>query len=213
MKIRFALAALSTALLFASSPALAGSWTGCYVGLQGGYAIADHDVSVPGLVSLDGISGEGFQGGPTAGCDLQFDRFVVGAFADYSFRNVDTSASLFGASATVGFEDAWSVGGRAGVLLTPDTLVYGLAAYQHTEVNDLGTGLLSDLDGWAGGAGIEVGFSPGWSLRGEYRYVAYEDAKIGGFVDLDSSEHQARIGLNYRFWTTDTQSVLAPLQP
>jgi opacity protein-like surface antigen len=200
----FALAALLASF---AVPAQAGGWAGCYVGAHGGYAVADHEISVPGLFGLDGISGEGAQGGPVAGCDLQADRFVLGAFADYSFRSVETTLSLFGGSASVGLEDAWSAGLRAGYLVQPTTLVYGLVAYTQTDVDDAGTGLVSDLDGIAYGGGIETEIGAGWALRGEYRFVDYDTANIAGVVDLDSNEHQARAALVWKFWSGGEPSV------
>jgi len=205
MKSRLVMAALSVlAMLTVLPQAHAGGWTGCYVGAQGGYAVAPHEIGIAGLASIDGISSEGFQGGPVIGCDLEVsDRFVFGAFADYAFRSVDTDISLFGGSASVGLEDAWSVGARAGYLVTPQTLVYALVSYQRSDVNDAGTGLLpSDVDGFGGGAGIETGLAPGWSLRGEYRYVAYDGVNIGP-VSIDTDEHQVRAGLVWRPWNTN----------
>lgn len=102
--------------------------------------------------------------------------------------------------ATKGLDDAWSVGGRAGFLVTPTTLVYALVAYQQTDVDDAGTGLVSSLSGFGGGGGIETEVSPGWLLRGEYRYVGYDDKMIGGLVNLATDEHQVRAGLVWRFW-------------
>lgn len=195
-----AAAALALALLAGAPAAGAGGWTGCYAGVQGGYAMANHDVDVGGVVAVDGIGGEGFEGGPLIGCDLQIgDRFVVGALADYAFRDVETSASAFGSGVSVGLTDAWSVGARAGFLVTPTTLVYALAAFQHTEVDDAGSGLLSSLEGIAVGGGLETELAAGWALRGEYRFVAYDGETIAGVVGIETDEQQGRIGLVYRF--------------
>lgn len=199
---RFLTGPLIALVLAAFMPAAhAGSWTGCYVGVQGGYAIAAHEVGIGGVFTLDGISSEGVQGGPVVGCDWQAsDRIVLGAFADYAFRSVDTGVSLGGASASIGLDNAWSVGARAGVLVAPQTLVYGLAVYQRTDVDDAGTGLVSSLNGIGGGGGIEVGLAPGWSVRGEYRYVAYDGESIAGIATIDTDEHQVRAGLVWRFY-------------
>jgi len=195
-------AALAVALagLAPLSSAHAGGWTGCYAGAHGGYAVGASEIAIGGVASLDGISSEGAEGGPLIGCDLQTtDRIVFGAFADYAFRSVDTKLTLGGASAFVGLEDAWSVGVRAGWLVSPQTLVYGLAVYQHTDFDDAGSGLISDLSGFGGGAGIETEILPGLALRGEYRYVAYDDESIAGVATLDTDEHQVRAGLVWRF--------------
>jgi len=191
------------AILLSSAPALAvegQNWTGCYVGLQGGYTTANTDIGIGGLASIDGIGSQGAEFVPVAGCDAQvFDRFVLGGFVDYALRSVDTKVSLGGSSVTVGLEDAWSIGGRAGVLVNPSTLAYGLVAYQHTDFDDAGAGLISDLSGVAVGGGIETVFSPGWSLRAEYRFVSYDDKDLGGVGNLDTEEHAFRAGLIWRF--------------
>ncbi|MGE0022493.1 MAG: outer membrane protein [Hyphomicrobium sp.] len=202
-------AAALSALLVAAPAQAGNNWAGCYVGVHGGYAVADHDVSVPGLFGLDGISGEGAQGGPVVGCDFTAGQVVVGAFADYAFRSVDTTVTLGGSQASVGLEDAWSAGLRAGWLFTPQTLVYGLVSYQSTEVDDLGIGLLSDLDGIGWGGGLETELGGGLTLRGEYRFVDYDTARIGGLVDLDTNEHQARVGVVYRFWSGGAPAAFA----
>jgi opacity protein-like surface antigen len=107
--------------------------------------------------------------------------------------------TLGGASASVGLEDAWSIGARAGLLITPHTLAYGLLAYQESDFDDAGTGLISSLSGVAVGGGLETEFSPGWRLRGEYRYVDYSGEDVLGIADLDTSEHSFRAGLVWKF--------------
>jgi hypothetical protein len=70
-----------------------------------------------------------------AGVDAQLSRlFVVGAFANFDWSSIDTRGTLHIDSTTVdvsAFElkNAWTVGGRAGVLITSSTLVYGLLGY------------------------------------------------------------------------------------
>lgn len=200
MKSAATLAAAALMLGAAPLSANAAGWTGCYAGAHGGYAIAAHDVSVPALsASVDGVSSEGFQGGPIIGCDFQADRFVIGAFADYAFRSVDTDVTIGATAASGGLEDAWSAGIRAGVLVSPQTLVYGLAVYQHSDVDDAGTGFLSDVEGFGGGGGIETEISPGWALRGEYRYIAYDDEDIAGVANIDTDEHSFRAAIVWRF--------------
>ena len=81
------------------------------------------------------------------------------------------------------FQVDWmvSVIGRAGVLATPSTFVYGLAGwtYGHFDVEQfpyasgLGTVQEFDANGPTVGAGLEQKLSPKWSLRAEYRYTDF----------------------------------------
>lgn len=66
---------------------------------------------------------------------------------------------------------------------------------------------------WAAGAGLEYAFTPNWSLKGEYLYLATREsfsvsgAVVGGPAagtivtvnHTDPGVHTAKIGLNYRF--------------
>ena len=78
-----------------------------------------------------------------AGVDAQLSRlFVVGAFANFDWSSIDTRGTLHIDSMTVdvsAFElkNAWTVGGRAGVLITSSTLVYGLLGYSWLDFDNL----------------------------------------------------------------------------
>ncbi len=67
----------------------------------------------------------------------------------------------------------WSVGGRIGYLLNPETLAYFLAAY--TQANfDLSAPIPlrgGNPDGYSLGGGLETKLGGNWSLKGEYRFT------------------------------------------
>ena len=123
------------------------------------------------------------------------DRILIGAFADYDFYpNGDESSSggnyYRSLSADLHRDGAWTVGGRLGVLVRPDLLVYGLGGFsrmnQSGEVtakfNDyyLPTSVTlkaGDLDGWTVGGGIETKLDrldKRLSLKLEYRYSQFD---------------------------------------
>ena len=81
-----------------SIPPVTSSWTGVYMGLGGGYSVADTRIS-----AADGFDGEGAghigsDGGMvsfTLGYDRQLNtKFVVGAFADADYMNSHYSSNL-----------------------------------------------------------------------------------------------------------------------
>lgn len=105
--------------------------------------------------------------------------------------NGDTSSST-GSSKSAGNETSvfdrhneadldWmvSVLGRAGILATPTTLLYGVGgwSYGHFQVSELtfGNGKIRDFfaDGPTVGGGFEQKLSSKWSLRAEYRYTNF----------------------------------------
>ncbi|MGO4683324.1 outer membrane protein [Hyphomicrobium sp. 2TAF46] len=158
-------------------------WWGCYHDhdhISGG--MNDDDWKVFGTVQV--------------GYDrLITDRILIGAFADYDFYpNGDESSSggnyYRSLSADLHRDGAWTVGGRLGVLVRPDLLVYGLGGFsrmnQSGEVtakfNDyyLPTSVTlkaGDLDGWTVGGGIETKLNrldKRLSLKLEYRYSQFD---------------------------------------
>jgi outer membrane immunogenic protein len=175
----------------ASSAASGGiTWTGVYIGVQGGYGNADHKLSVEAynaeesavLGSLDGLNSRGFIGGGRIGYDFQLGRFVAGPFADYNFSNIDSELKIGSQSATVEKGDEWTLGGRAGLLVTPATLIYGLVGYTQTNyaLHASGAGKLGDQDfkGLTGGAGIETALTKNLFIGLEYQHTWYDGETI-----------------------------------
>lgn len=193
-------AVISIAALLLTAPALAGDWTGVYVGIGGGAAMANHELNLsngPSLpvdfnVGIDGLGGQGGVFTLTAGADYQLDRnFVVGAFFDYDWMNADTGLSgaiggLGAASTSFDVDHAWSIGGRIGFLPTERTLLFVTAGYTQADLSDMTfnvtngvstfTGVLAStgtLSGYFIGGGAEVKLTDSLSLKGEYRYSDY----------------------------------------
>jgi opacity protein-like surface antigen len=176
--------ALVSALAIAAfaTESRAANWTGCHVGVAAGVSTVTTE---PYPFGADGT-----QIGVAAGCDYQFDRFVLGAFAGYDWKTFDDVGSAGEADVT-----ALSFGARAGVLLTPDTLAYGLLAYTNSEVDDMD----DNFDGLAFGGGLETvmyrnrgGFL---TLKGEARRIDHDT----GVDDLDATETTVTAGLAYHF--------------
>lgn len=180
--------ALALAGLFAmSGPALAQS---CYVqGLAGstiaGAKAADGAGSV--TISADGLT-VGFGGG----CDLRYRRGVVGLLGRYEFS--DVSAQVW--DGKLGLGNSWLLGARAGFLVNPHVLVYGLAGVTGTELKLDATNI--DKRGLTLGAGIEIDLTHHLSLTAEYNHTGLGKLQTDG-AQIDADAHSIRLGLMWRF--------------
>ena len=230
---------MAAGLLGCASPGHADEWTGVYIGIGGGMGAANHDLSfengpaipVPAFAAeLSGLGGDGGFFSLGVGLDYQVNsRFVVGAFFDYDWSDLDTSldASLsiggptLGAGADIEVEDMWSIGGRLGYLVSPSTMLFMTAGYSKADVSDLtanASGLgsvtlarVGDFDGYFIGGGAEMKITKAISIKGEYRYTDLDSEvitllpgtapEINNFVTtkLDPDIQTARVSLNYRF--------------
>jgi outer membrane immunogenic protein len=96
---------------------------------------------------------------------------------------------------------------RAGVLASPNTLVYARGGWANGRfsLNDGGERTSRNRDGWTIGGGVEQVVAPNVSLKGEYRYSQFGRfrADVSDF-DVDAlsarfTRHQLVAGVNFRF--------------
>lgn len=175
------------------------SWTGFYVGVNGGYGSADGaaDSAITGNVFGNFVgTGDGtLKGGlfgAQIGYNLQTGFFVFGVELDGQWANqtydltVDYSAFCgvscsLTESATIDF--IGTLRGRVGVAFS-NVLLYGTGGLAYTSGEHSLTGQVAgagfnvidishDATGYAAGVGIEVGFGA-WSAKAEYLYVSTE---------------------------------------
>ncbi len=220
-----------------ATTANAGEWTGAYIGIGAGIGAANHQLSleeapgVPfdGALAFDGLGGDGGLFTLSAGADYQIDkRFVIGAFFDYDWADLETdvlSLNLaepvpLSANAAISVEDVWSVGGRLGYVVSPSTLLFLTAGYSRADISDLtissslgGLTLarVGEFDGYFIGGGAEVKLTKAISIKGEYRYTDYDAENItllpGTFEEineaistkLDPDIQSGRLSLVYKF--------------
>ncbi|WP_240536058.1 outer membrane protein [Bradyrhizobium cosmicum] len=207
------------------------NWTQFYVGGGLGFDFATGRSRLtqagggPDLFNLDGLQGADLGLSAFAGFDVQVaPRVVVGGFVDYDWSRQRTTASasspfLFGQSlsaALPSLDQGWTIGGRAGFLVTPDILLYGLAGYSEMRINNWNLNYVIfggpsftvqepalTSHGYTVGAGAEYRLASNVSLRGEYRYVALGQQTtvdpLGAVWTTDLSQHVVRIGAAYRF--------------
>lgn len=161
-------------------------WAGAYAGVHLGYAWGNVDVKdnakdgvAPGPFSYDD---SGVFGGGTAGYNLQFERLVIGIEGDLGYMNLEGHGIIGSAHAdhhqdlTLDGGLYGDVTGRAGILLTPTTLIYGKGGFafydgeanQATTADGYSSKGTSTFTGWVAGGGIEQMIAPNISLKLEY---------------------------------------------
>jgi outer membrane immunogenic protein len=201
------------------------SWTGFYIGIQGGGGWSSVTQTDPRPFSSDRYQGTGGMIGGTVGFNVQWDYVVLGLEADGGSTWIKDATigtnPLFGNCGGAPprcFSNLKSLAtfrGRAGVAMD-NVLPYltgGLAVGSlHGEEGDVaangafGSGTATVV-GWTAGIGIEAMFTRNWSGKAEYLYadfgnrVIFNDT-VGGATlpeSLRFTAHLLRVGLNYRF--------------
>jgi outer membrane immunogenic protein len=210
--------------LKAPPPPVVWSWTGCYIGIEGGgaWGRSRHD-SFSQISPLNNftpwfnVSG-GLAGGEF-GCNQQFGgNWVFGIESDISWTNKKGSSNDTGPAGNPTFtsetKEKWLSTWRARVGYTWDrTWLYVTGGFASAKVDANVTipaaGIFTDthtLYGWTVGAGIEYAFWNNWSLKGEYLYARFENQAYlfpatpvvpRGALNLDN--HIFRVGLNWRY--------------
>ncbi|SLN17834.1 hypothetical protein ROA7450_00560 [Roseovarius albus] len=169
-----------------AAPAVAGDWTGGYVGGQFGFGTFDSNIS------SDDTS---FIGGIIAGYDYDFGEWVVGAGIDLDFTDATLPDSAGGSLETKSLLRLKVRGGYD----FGDGLLYATGGYAHLygDVNStIGNSGSADDGGYFIGAGYEHLVSGQVSVAGEILYHSFDDYTRNG-VDVDATTYQLRVA--YRF--------------
>ncbi|CAN7635308.1 porin family protein [Rhizobium rhizogenes] len=190
------------------------TWTGFYVGVNGGGGFGVHDDY--GLHSGDTflgkfgkLEGSGFFGGGQIGYNYQVDpNWVVGLEADFQGANINDSLSNDGARGSSKINWFGTVRPRVGYAYDT-TLFYatGGLAYGHIDYKGSLAGVGSfDEDktkvGWVLGAGVEHAFTDHVTAKLEYQYIDFGKFNAGGdnlWSKATPDFHSIRVGLNYKF--------------
>ena len=180
------------------------TWSGIYVGGNGGYSFGTTTPSLGGL-SGAGFSTNGTVAGGTIGGNYQTGGvFVFGLEGDFDWDNIKGNPS-----ACVGCQvsSTWLATARGRVGVAWDRLLFygtGGVAFQNVKfavtAPPLTTALASTVTaiGWTAGGGVEYALSPNWSVKAEYLYANFNNQTIGpGTFTL--IENIVRGGVNYRF--------------
>ncbi len=190
---------------------MATNWTGFYLGgYVGGGGIVNELSAIGAPVSFNGIGGEGFLGGGFIGYNHQMsDKLVLGIQADVAGTNLETKLNIPSIPLTLSASPDYmvSISGRAGWLVSPETMLYGLAGWTHSEYRTKITFIRGqtlkahqNYDGFHVGAGIETKLTENLTARAEYRYVDFGREDWGtGVLKVAPSAHIGMVGLAWNF--------------
>ena len=178
------------------------SWTGCYIGVGGGYGMWNQETfheTDPGLIADEGTTttggGRGWFGTGQVGCDYQIaSSWVIGAFGDWDWGSLRGTPHFN--DGFVGDEKnswTWGAGGRIGYVMAPQFLTYVAGGYTQAHFDQVNLGRTrlpgstlspsspeNTYHGWFLATGYEYGLSflPGLFWKTEYRYSTYQAADL-----------------------------------
>jgi outer membrane immunogenic protein len=182
------------------------TFAGFYVGAHLGY----------GWGAKDDDEADGFIGGGQLGYNWQIQNWVLGLEGQFSGSGISadqTMATVLGQIS--GSNDVnWlgSVTGKVGYAIGGNALLYAKGGFAFAdydyEASALGVTASAGKTrtGWTVGGGLEWMFAPAWSVMAEYQYYDFGsdtfDFNVLGVnvpVDIDSSIHTVKAGVNYHF--------------
>jgi outer membrane immunogenic protein len=192
------------------------SWSGFYVGVNGGYALGSSQWSLNGTPT-NIFSSNGALIGGTFGFNFPISEVLVGFEGDADWAGIDGNVgncAINGAGAVAACETKSNFLGTARLRVGYQfdrTLPYvtGGAAFGNTLA---GLNPPANFDsamrtGWAAGAGIEYAFFDNWSAKAEYLFISFGSASCTTIANCGTAagasvaltENLMRAGLNYRF--------------
>jgi len=185
------------------------SWTGFYLGINGGGAFGSSKWSDPVLGSTGNFGAAGALVGGTVGANYQMGQFVIGIEGDGDWSSLSGSTHV-----TCGFTPCetrsdWlaTVRGRAGYAVDR-VLFYGTggAAFANVQAGLSGGPFTNSTQtGWTAGAGIEYAFAPNWTAKVEYLFADLPNLSCGAVncggtaTSVSLNENIIRGGVNFKF--------------
>ena len=183
------------------------TWTGWYVGLNGGggWGQTNHTATVnaAGLppVTTNNFNTSGWLGGGTIGYNYQMGQWLVGAEADLDWSNIrgtfngtvpvaGVGAAAFSLSSQLNWLDTTRV--RVG-WVWDHALFYGTAGAAVTAADT------QTRFGWTAGAGVEYAFNNYLSAKVEYMYVNLGTQTQINVDGVKFNTNIVRAGVNLHF--------------
>jgi outer membrane immunogenic protein len=190
------------------------SWTGFYLGAQGGYSWGSDKIRQLSTTGL-GYAGAfrdtpgSALGGGQAGLNVQFDSIVLGLEGDLEALQERGGFSL-GRS-----QRDWQASLRGRIGYAFDTvMIYGTGGAAFTEFNlrsydpisGLGGSTQVSRAGWTLGGGVNYALTSNLILGAEYRYTDYgkfdptaRNSALGLAGEQEAKTHTVRASLAYKF--------------
>jgi len=185
------------------------SWTGFYVGINGGYGWGTSSWTSGPLTTGNFDLKGGFVGG-TLGYNLQTGVWVWGIEGDFDaawIKGTDTTTCGPPGCET---QNPWLATVRGRIGYSWDRFlpyITGGAAIADFKMGGPGLPTESKTNvGWTAGAGVEYAFLGNWSAKLEYLYADLGNVSCGaGFcggapTTVDYKVNLIRLGVNYRFF-------------
>jgi outer membrane immunogenic protein len=177
------------------------SWSGWYVGINGGFGGNEttYPFSAPtlGTTGQGSLTSSGFFAGGQVGYNWQWSQnWLFGIEADLQWANIEAKLAanaatpVGGLTFSAGTEVNWfgTVRGRIGYIPWDRTLIYGTGGFAYgnttTRLNVSAPGLAvgfsqdNSQTGWTAGAGLEIAVLPNVSFKTEYLYVDLGKATV-----------------------------------
>lgn len=186
------------------------SWTGFYVGLNGGYGWAKSDWS--SIITSGSVSPKGWLLGGTLGYNMQTGVWVWGLEGDIDCSTIKGSTvggtGVCGSGVGCETRNRWLATARGRVGYSFDRwlpYITGGAAFGDVKMTP-NTGLSETKTkiGWTLGAGVEYAFLGAWSAKLENLYAdlgksTCSAASCGVDTDVTFKTNIVRADVNYRF--------------
>ena len=187
------------------APAPVFSWSGFYLGINGGYMWGSADWT--GGAGTFSVDPDGWLIGGTAGYNLQTGNWVWGIEGDIDWVDLKGTATV---CPTCTVKNTWlaTVRGRIGYAGWTNWMPYftGGGAFGNVKVSSATGSDTETSMGWTVGAGVEYAFLNNWSAKLEYLYVDLGSATcaaaacgLASDANVDFTANVVRAGLNYRF--------------
>jgi outer membrane immunogenic protein len=179
------------------------SWTGFYIGVNGGGGFGRSAWDGTGSFNISG----GLVGG-TIGYNYQFGQIVAGLEGDIDWADLEGTTNT---TCPLGCKtsDDWLATARGRLGFAADRFmpfITGGAAFGDIKAAPGGFGGATSTNaGWTIGGGLEFAIAPQWTVKAEYLYVDLGKFNCGLSCGLMPTENVSfttnlvRAGVNYKF--------------
>ncbi len=184
---------------------LAASWSGFYVGINGGYGWGTSDWDHPAVSPKPA----GALAGGTIGYNFQTGTWVWGIEGDLDWSGMKDSVTCGVGTCETKSDWLGTARARIGYAGWNNWLPYitGGAAFGGLKADNSLTGTTASKTqlGWTAGLGVEYAFRSNWSLKVEYLYADLGKFDCGTSCsaivpdDVSFKANLVRLGVNYRF--------------